>query len=335
MLWITRFILIAVAGLLAAPSDLLAELSPQAQTRVENAIAFLSNTGDPDDLDAAARLRSLLDDGNIVVGEISDADDAASAAWTANGVISISPRLIGSPQTYNEIDWRPTPVNRGDWVYAFTIAQTLVHELEHISQGQDYVNSSKGYLSNSIIGNADVAELEGWREGLSSATRWLKMLETRLKRLPPSVRAEFAYRLGVAASEVRASVEGTHQYFGRGGDFSDLQWRSPDGGVFRTEADAMQYLVAFEARMNKVQADVLAERAARPPAPAAAAQPNCCLGDGDGPAFCCQWLHPVSKGTTCSPARNRPLCDSLEQGRVVFNADCMGVGPDAGTCKAR
>jgi len=72
------------------------------------------------------------------------------------------------------------------------------------------------------------------------------------------------------------------------------------------------------------------------PAPATAdAQPKCCLGDGDGPHFCCQWTHPVSRGTTCSPAKNRPLCESLEQGQAVSNADCMALGPHAGTCQPR
>jgi hypothetical protein len=72
-----------------------------------------------------------------------------------------------------------------------------------------------------------------------------------------------------------------------------------------------------------------------PDATPTAAQPKCCLGDGDGPHFCCQWTHPVSKQTTCSPAKNRPLCQSLERGKAVDNADCMAIGPDAGTCKPR
>lgn len=61
------------------------------------------------------------------------------------------------------------------------------------------------------------------------------------------------------------------------------------------------------------------------PAPKAA-KPQGFLGDGDGPHFCCQWIHPGLKTLTCSPAKNRPLCLSLEQGKAVDNADCMEGG---------
>lgn len=70
------------------------------------------------------------------------------------------------------------------------------------------------------------------------------------------------------------------------------------------------------------------------PAPAPQpAKPQGFLGDGDGPWFCCQWMHPGFKKTTCAPAKNRSLCASFEQGKAVENAACMAVGPDAGTCK--
>ena len=71
-----------------------------------------------------------------------------------------------------------------------------------------------------------------------------------------------------------------------------------------------------------------------PDATPTAASPQCCLGDGDGPHFCCQWKLP-SGVQTCSPAKNRPLCMSYGEGKAVDNADCMEVAPGVAGCKPR
>jgi hypothetical protein len=73
-----------------------------------------------------------------------------------------------------------------------------------------------------------------------------------------------------------------------------------------------------------------------PETPAASSSaPQGYLGDGDGPHFCCQWLHPALNSMTCSPAKNRALCESLAQGKAVDNADCIEVSPGVAGCKPR
>jgi hypothetical protein len=66
---------------------------------------------------------------------------------------------------------------------------------------------------------------------------------------------------------------------------------------------------------------------------ATTAAPQCCLGDGDGPWFCCQWMHPTLRTQTCAPSKNRPLCASYEQGKAVDNAICTEVQPGMAGCK--
>ena len=326
MLGRIRFVLIA-AVLCLGGSPALGAVEEQLRTRVENSIAFLTETGDPDAIEAAKKLRNLLDDGKIVVGLPRDEADRTSGAWTENGVIFVNQATIGSPLPYNQITWEGSITNRLNWIYAFTIAQTLVHELVHVSQGQAYVNNAGGYLNWAATGG-NQAEVEGWGVGLSSATRWLKLLEARLQGMPPSLRAEFARRLATAAAEIQASVEGSLTHLPYGNDFSVLNFQNPDGGVFLTHAEAMKYLLDCENRIVKLEAESLAELDKRREALATAEKPKCCLGDGDGPWFCCQWMHPVTKMTTCAPGKNRPLCSSYEQGKAVDNAACI-----AGACK--
>lgn len=302
-----RFLPIALVLVLAAPMALHAAPSPR--TPVENAIAFLAATGHADAIDAAAKLRNMLDDGKIVVGDTSKAHEVARTAWTRHGIISINPNQIGDPRPYVDVDWSPTPANRKDWVDAFRLAQALVREL------------------NTPVGDNRAADLEGWRESLSGATLWLRLFEVRLQLLPPSVMTELAYRLSSASWELRASIDAAT---GDLGGFGDLKWRNPDGGVFDSKEEATRYLADFESRMAAFHGEV-----AEPSAPEPAEPDEATWNAGYGTPFCCQWLHPVKKVATCRPARNRVLCKSLPQGAAVENAYCMAGGSDAGNCKAR
>jgi hypothetical protein len=307
---IARPVLVAIALIVAGST--VPHAAPSPRTPVENAIAFLAATGHADAIDAAARLRNMLDDGKIVVGDTSQPHEVARTAWTANGIISLNPNQIGDPRPYVDVDWSPTPENRKDWVDAFRLAQALVRE-----------------LSNTPVGDTRAEKVEGWRESLSGATLWLRLMEAHLQLLPPSIQAELAHRLGAASSEVRASVKGAVHDLGSGG-FSDLQWRNPDGGVFRSEEEAMQYLADFEARMAAFHGEV-----AEPSAPEPAEPDEATWNAGYGTPFCCQWLHPVKKVASCRPARNRVLCNSLPQGAAVEKAYCMASGPHAGHCQSR
>lgn len=339
MLGISRFVLFAVLLCLAGSPALCAdtELQRRVRIRVENSIAFLTETGDLASIEAAKKLRNMLDDGKIVIGVPRNDDDVASGGWTENGIIFLNERTIGSPLPYNQITWEGTPGNRGNWLYAFTIAQTLVHELVHVEQGQDYVNRAGG-LGNWIATGGNQAEVEGWRVGLTSPTRWLRLLEARLQGLPLSMRAEFAKRLADAASETRASVEGSLRYLSRGGDFSELGWQSPEGRIFLTQEEGMQYLLDYENRFLKIEAETLAELDKRRQSLSGASQavpPQGFLGDGKGSWFCCQWMHPAFNKQTCAPGRNEALCKSYPQGKAVKNADCTDVQPGVTGCKPR
>ncbi len=310
-----RSLPIALALALAAPTALNAAPSPR--TPVENAIAFLAATGHADAFDAAAKLRNMLDDGKIVVGDIGKADDDSRTAWTTYGIISLNPNQIGDPRPYVDVTWSPAPENRKDWVDAFRLAQALVREL------------------NTPVGNTRAANLEGWRESLSGATLWLRLFEVRLLLLPPSILTELAYRLSSASLELRASIDAALSDLG---DFNDLKWRNPDGGVFDSKEEATRYLADFEARMAALHGEVPEPQVSTPPAPEPGepAEPDeKTWNAGYGTPFCCQWLHPVKKVATCRPARNRVLCNSLPQGAAVEDAYCMAGGSDAGNCKPR
>jgi hypothetical protein len=286
---------------------------------VESAIGFLTDSGDPNDLDTAARLRNMLDDGTIQVGVPQDEADRESLAWAEDGIIYLNEARIGRPRPIQPSDY--SKGSRNNWEAAFDLAATLVHELTHVESDTSVVFSNM----KNAAGFANTAEIEGWRAGSCAAIRWLENLAARLPGLPPAERAELAWRLGDSVNSLSSGLTSFTGYLGGSTDFSEAGWCKPGGGVFSTEAEARQYFADYLARVQKIGAEATAEPS----------RPKCCLGDGDGPFFCCQWLHPVTRGTTCSPARNRPLCESLEQGKRVENADCMAIGPDAGTCKPR
>ena len=332
---LTLLLVLGSAALLASSPEAAAELTPEARVRVENAIAFLAGTGDASDLDAAARLRTLLDDGKIEVGVREAEADNESMAWAENGVIYINESHVGRPRPVKPTDFSREA--RQDWGRAFDLAETLVHEMAHIEQGQEAVNES---YNRNLVGLANHAELEGWRNGLCASTRWLEGLAAQLPNLPLSQRAELAFRLADASEALNSGIGSfiDEGHLGRFSDFSELGWCRPGGGAFTSAEEGRKFLKDYFHNMRKIETDTLAELDKRRRSLSAASQgaaPQCCLGDGDGPWFCCQWTHPILRKPTCAPGKNRPLCLSYEQGKPVDNADCMEVEPGVAGCKPR
>ncbi len=317
---IFRFVLIVAALLLSAPSDAFAQLSPEARTKVENAIAFLAHTGDPGDLDTAARLRNMLDDGRIEIGVPRSAADSESLAWAEDETIYINGDRVGRPRPVDLEDY--SEKGRNNWEEAFDLAATLTHELTHVESDTSVTFSNIKNIGG-VLANA--AEIEGWRAGTCASVRWLESLAAQLPDLPPADRAELAWRLGDSVNSLSSGLTSFKRYLGKFSDFSEAGWCKPGGGVFSTETEAEQYFADYLARVQKIGTEARAE--------AQATRPQCCLGDGDGPWFCCQWMHPTLRTQTCAPGKNRPLCMSYEQGKAVDNAICTEVQPGVAGCK--
>jgi hypothetical protein len=282
--------------------------------RVENAIAFLASTGDANDLDAAARLRNLLDDGKIEVGVRESEADNESMAWAENGVIYLNESHIGRPHAVQPTDYSRD--SRQDWGRAFDLAETLVHEMMHIEQGQEAVNESYGRAD---FGLANNAEIEGWRNGLCASSRWLESLAAQLPNLPLSQRAELAFRLADASEALNSGVGGfiDDGYLGQFSDFSELGWCKPGGGVFSSAEEGRKFLKDYFWKMRKIETDTLAELEKRKESLSAAAQAAQPVEMGpEGEWFCCQWMHPVFNQWTCAPSRHRVHCQNLPQGQV-------------------
>jgi hypothetical protein len=178
--------------------------SPESQ-HITASLEFLRQMGHREETDRLAVMRKRL---YLVYRQLEENDFAK----TNNGIITLNQQRL----------WQQKSPAKGSLLWytsVYSLAGTLLHELRHIDQGQEYVNESGTILYKWGEGG-DPAELEGYGVQFSAQSRWLlEFLDIMLKTSNPEEKktlrsfiCQESSILGAAVAEALKTYGGRNQW---------------------------------------------------------------------------------------------------------------------------